>query len=104
MKHAEKLCHIDGKIKALQTKKKKLEEKQNLAWVNLIKKLGIHNLPEEIVVGALRETMEAFKENKPILSLWRHKGQRFLKPQKESKKGAGTDNPISFQHPSKTNP
>lgn len=104
MKHAEKLSDIDGKIKALQTKKKKLEEKQNLAWVNLIKKLGIHNLPEEIVVGALRETMEAFKENKPILSLWRHKGQRFLKPQKENNGEVKVGTPISFQHPSKTNP
>jgi hypothetical protein len=104
MKHAEKLSHIDDKIKALQTKKKKLEEKQNVALVNIIKRLGVHNLPEEIVVGALIETSEAFEHNKPILSVWRDKGRRFLKPHKENNEEEKGNNPLSFHQPSATHP
>ncbi len=86
MSQNQKLSHIDLKIKALQDKKKKLGEKQNLELITLMKKVGATALPAEILMGALMEAVEAFKTDSPSLKGWKTTGETFLSSHEKTKK------------------
>ncbi len=75
----QKVSEIDLKIKALQDKKKKLEEKQYFELAHLIKKTGAISLSPEILVGSLLDATIAFKEKHEILKKWQQTGTEFLK-------------------------
>lgn len=91
MNSASKLLSIDEQIKALQEKKKKLEEKSLLNLVKVIKKLGADSLPVDILVGSIFETIEAFNQKKDITKKWQAKGKDFLEIDKKSKRSNSTN-------------
>jgi len=74
----KKLSEIDGQIKALQDKKKKLEEKHQLQLAQLLKKSGASELPSDVLVGALLDAVKAFAEKKGTLKQWQESGKEFL--------------------------
>ena len=78
MAKKEKLTQIDHKIKTLQNKKKKLADKYNLELITLMKRAGAMDLPEDILLGALLEAVEAFKANSPCLKGWQSTGRVFF--------------------------
>ena len=73
-----KVSEIDLKIKALQEKKKHLEERNLHDLAKVIKKLGADSLPTNILVGSLLETVEAFQQKKDIIKNWQTKGKDFF--------------------------
>lgn len=81
-----KLLSIDEQIKALQERKKKLEEKSLLDLAKVIKKLGADSFPIDILVGSIFETMEAFNQKKDIMKKWQAKGKELLETDKKSKR------------------
>ena len=81
-----KLLSIDEQIKALQEKKKKLEERSLLDLAKVIKKLGADSVPVDVFVGALLETVEAFQQKKDIVKKWQAKGKDFLEADKSKKR------------------
>ncbi len=84
-----KVSEIDLKIKALQEKKKKLEEKKSLQLVQLIKKSGASILPSEILVGSLLDAVKAFEDNIDTIKKWQKSGQEFLNSGKDKKEEEG---------------
>ena len=89
--NTSKLVSIDEQIKALQEKKKKLEEKKFLDLAKVIKKLGADSLPVDILVGSLFETMEAFNQKKDITKKWQAKGKELLETDQKSKRSNSKD-------------
>jgi hypothetical protein len=89
-----KLLSIDEQIKALQDKKKKLEEKSLLDLAKVIKKLGADSLPIDILVGSIFETMEAFNQKKDVTKKWQAKGKEIFEA---NKKGKGVITSNSFR-------
>ena len=71
------------RYKALQDKKKKLEEKQILQLAQLIKKSGAYSLSSEILVGVMIEAVKAFKDNQERVKKWQQSGKEFLTEEKE---------------------
>lgn len=96
--NTSKLVSIDEQIKALQEKKKKLEEKKFLDLAKVIKKLGADSLPIDILVGSIFETMEAFNQKKEITKKWQAKGKELLETDKKSKRSHSRN---SFRQPEK---
>ena len=84
--NTSKLLSIDEQIKALQEKKKKLEEKKFLDLAKVIKKLGADFLPVDILVGSIFETIEAFNQKKDIVKKWQSKGKELLETDKKNKR------------------
>ncbi|NBT86084.1 MAG: hypothetical protein EBT45_06270 [Alphaproteobacteria bacterium] len=95
----DKVSEIDLQIKALQEKKKKLEEKQSIQLAQVIKKTGASTLPPELLIGALLDAVKAFEDNKDITKKWQQAGKEFL----NSDKGEGGKKSISsFRQSSET--
>ena len=78
-----KVSEIDLKIKALQDKKKKLEEKQFLQLAQMIKKSGASVLSSEVLVGVMIEAVKTFEENQDVVKQWQQVGREFLTAEKE---------------------
>lgn len=81
-----KVSEIDLKIKALQDKKKKLEEKQFLQLAQIIKKSGAFVLSSEVLVGVMLEAVKTFEENHDAVKKWQQVGKEFLTAEKEKNK------------------
>ena len=79
----QKVSEIELKIKALQDKKRKLEEKQYLQLAQMIKNVGAAALPSDVLVGALLDATIAFKEKQDIVKKWQQAGKEFLTSGKE---------------------
>jgi Conjugal transfer protein TraD len=79
-----KVSEIDLKIKALQEKKKHLEERNLHELAKVIKKLNADSLPVEVLVGSLIETLEAFQQKKDSTKNWQTKGKDFLEADKKN--------------------
>jgi len=80
-----KVSEIDLKIKALQEKKKHLEERNLHDLAKIIKKLNADSLPVDILIGSLLETVEAFQQKKDIINKnWQTKGKDFLEADKKN--------------------
>ena len=99
-----KVSDIDLKIKALQDKKKKLEEKQLIQLAQLIKKSWPYSLSSEVFVGIMMESLQTFEKNKDAVQKWQQIGQEFLTTEKlknlnPNKNGEGkvAQNKKSFQ-------
>ena len=78
-----KVSEIDLKIKALQDKKKKLEEKQFFQLAQMIKKSGASVLSSEVLVGVMTEAVKTFEENQDVVKQWQQVGREFLTAEKE---------------------
>ena len=78
-----KVSEIDLKIKALQDKKKKLEEKQLIQLAQLIKKSGAYSFSAEILLGVIIDAVKTFKENQESVKRWQEVGREFLEAEKE---------------------
>lgn len=78
-----KVSEIDLKIKVLQDKKKKLEEKQFLQLAQMIKKSGASVLSSEILIGVMIEAVKTFEENSDMVRKWQQVGKEFLTAEKE---------------------
>jgi hypothetical protein len=92
-----KVSEIDLKIKDLQDKKKKLEEKQFLQLAQMIKKSGASVLSSEILVGVMLEAVKTFEENHDAVKKWQQVGKEFLTAEKEKngkKKSQNKENDI----------
>ncbi len=83
MVRKDKLSEIDLQIKALQEKKKKLEEKQLIQLAQLIKKSGAHSFASEVLVGVMIEAVKTSKENQDSVKRWQQIGADFLTAEKE---------------------
>ncbi|MBX9786303.1 MAG: conjugal transfer protein TraD [Alphaproteobacteria bacterium] len=79
-----KVSEIDLKIKALQEKKKHLEERNLHGLAKVIKKLNADSLPTNILIGSLLETVEAFQQKKDSIKNWQTKGKGFLEADKKN--------------------
>jgi Conjugal transfer protein TraD len=79
-----KVSEIDLKIKALQEKKKNLEERNLHDLAKIIKKLNADALPVEIFIGSLLETVETFQQKKDSTKNWQTKGKDFLEAGKKN--------------------
>ena len=79
-----KVSEIDLKIKALQEKKKHLEERNLHDLAKVIKKLDADSLPLDILIGSLLETVEAFRQKKDSIKNWQTKGKDFLEADKKN--------------------
>ncbi len=89
-----KVSKIDLKIKALQEKKKHLEEKNLHDLAKVIKKLGVDSLPLDILVGSFLETIEAFQQKKDITKNWQTKGKDFLEADKKTNSRRTSSHPF----------
>lgn len=89
-----KVSEIDLKIKALQEKKKHLEEKNLHDLAKVIKKLGADSLSIEILVGSLLETVEAFQQQKDSIKNWQTKGKDFLEADKKNNSRRNSSHPF----------
>jgi Conjugal transfer protein TraD len=89
-----KVSEIDLKIKALQEKKKHLEEKNLHDLAKVIKKLGADSLPLDILIGSLLETGEAFQQKRDITKNWQTKGKDFLEADKKSNNRRNLSHPF----------
>ena len=78
-----KVSEIDLKIKALQDKKKKLEENQFLQLAQMIKKSGASVLSSEVLVGVMIEAVKTFEEDQDVVKKWQQVGKGFLTAEKE---------------------
>ena len=87
MNNTSKLVSLEEQIKALQEKKKKLEEKSLQDLAKVFKKLGADSLSPEILIGSLFETVEAFHQKKEGVKKWQAKGKEILEANKKSKGG-----------------
>ena len=87
MNNTSKLVSLEEQIKALQEKKKKLEEKSLQDLAKVFKKLGAYSLSPEILIGSLFETVEAFHQKKDVTKKWQAKGKEILEANKKSKGG-----------------
>jgi len=79
-----KVSEIDLKIKALQEKKKHLEERNLHGLAKVIKKLNADSLPTNILIGSLLEAVEAFQQKKDSIKNWQTKGKDFLEAEKRN--------------------
>ncbi|MBY0281483.1 MAG: conjugal transfer protein TraD [Alphaproteobacteria bacterium] len=79
-----KVSEIDLKIKALQEKKKHLEERNLHDLAKVIKKLNADSLPIDILIGSLLETIEVFQQKKDSTKNWQTKGKDFLEADKKN--------------------
>ena len=79
-----KVSEIELKIKALQEKKKHLEERNLHDLAKVIKKLNADSLPTAILIGSLLETIEAFQKQKDSIKNWQTKGKDFLEADKKN--------------------
>lgn len=79
-----KVSEIELKIKALQEKKKHLEERNLHDLAKIIKKLNADSLPVDILIGSLLESVEAFQQKKDSIKNWQTKGKDFLEADKKS--------------------
>ena len=98
MNQAEKLKTIDEKMKALQDKRKKVEEDILNERLKLFKKLEIDTIPLDILVGSLLETVDAVQKNKHITKQWEEKGKTFFEAEKKKR---GEKNAKPFRPSSK---
>jgi hypothetical protein len=89
-----KVSEIDLKIKALQEKKKHLEEKNLHDLAKVIKKLNAESLPLDILVGSLLETVEAFRQKKDSIKNWQTKGKDFLEADKKNNSRRNSSHPF----------
>ena len=89
-----KVSEIDLKIKALQEKKKHLEERNLHDLAKVVKKLDADSLPLDILVGSLLETVEAFQQRKDILKNWQTKGKDFLEDDKKNNTRRNSSHPF----------
>ena len=94
VKNASQLVSLEEQIKALQGKKKKLEEKSLQDLAKVLKKLGADSLSPEILIGSIFETVEAFHQKKDVTKKWQDKGKEILEA---SKKGKGSKPSNSFR-------
>jgi len=97
-----KLLSIDEQIKALQEKKKKLEEKNLLDLAKVIKKLGADSLSVDVLVGSFLETVEAFQQKKDIVKKWQSKGKDFLEADKNKKRSNSSNSFRNSQQDTKS--
>jgi hypothetical protein len=89
-----KVSEIDLKIKALQEKKKQLEERNLHDLAKVIKKLNADSLPTNILVGSLLETVEAFQQKKDSIKCWQTKGKDFLEADKKNTNRRNSSHPF----------
>lgn len=94
MNNISKLVSLEEQIKALQEKKKKLEEKSLQDLAKVLKKLGADSLHPEILIGSLFEAVEAFHQKKDVTKKWQAKGKEILEA---NKKGKGVITSNSFR-------
>ena len=94
MNNTSKLVSLEEQIKALQEKKKKLEEKSLQDLAKVLKKLGTDYLSQETLIGSIFETVEAFHQKKDVTKKWQAKGKEILEA---SKKGKGVKTSNSFR-------
>jgi len=87
VKNASQLVSLEEQIKALQEKKRKLEEKSLQDLAKVFKKLGADSLPPEILIGSIFETVEAFHQKKEGVKKWQAKGNEILEAHKKGKGG-----------------
>ena len=87
MNNTSKLVSLEEQIKALQEKKKKLEEKSLQDLAKVFKKLGADSLSPEILIGSLFETVEAFHQKKDVTKKWQARGKEILEANKKGKGG-----------------
>ena len=91
MNNTSKLVSLEEQIKALQEKKKKLEEKSLQDLARVFKKLGADSLSPEVLIGSIFETVEAFHQKKDVTKKWQSKGKEILEANKKSKGGKSSN-------------
>lgn len=101
-----RVLDLETKIKALQEKKKKLEEKHLIQLAQTLKQIGADKIDAEILVGALLNIAQtcALNKNTPTHAMtdWKQKGKQFLTKRKseknKSEKQGGADLTDSFRN------
>jgi seryl-tRNA synthetase len=74
-----KIIDLEEKIKKLTQEKKDLENKRNIEVASLIAKVGINDIDDELLVGALVSIKESITNKNPVLEVWLEAGRKFLK-------------------------
>ncbi|KKB96216.1 hypothetical protein SZ25_00698 [Candidatus Arcanobacter lacustris] len=74
-----KIIDLEEKIKKLTQEKKDLENKRNIEVANLISKVGINDIEDELLVGALVSMKESIVNKDKVIEVWLDAGRKFLK-------------------------
>jgi|GEM_PF-1391053 len=71
---------LDLKINQLHARKKRIEAKRTTQFAKILNRCHAHEMPEEILAGAILEAVRAYKQNDSRVSTWKSEGLKVLKP------------------------
>ncbi len=78
MINKQKLSEFDLQMKTIQEKKKRYIEIQSMQLIKMIKKIGAFDLPSEILVGSLIDTVQSYQKEEEVINKWQQLGYEFL--------------------------
>lgn len=86
VKSQEKLHDLQKEIAALQEREKTIHQEMVSHISTLLSSMGALTIPQNVLIGGILHTIDAFQTNDPQVEKWEKLGKQFLLQKKKNSK------------------